>query len=487
MSDWYGRQFGDREHLALGLSFGRTPHPGDQPALDATWGGLSLWVRGRCLTRNVSDDSGVSDEVRWSLLSVLDWLAHVGVRLINEEPFPLGSASERVRDGCDWINETEVPMLTLSEAEEDSWFATRSEWRNHHALRRAAVDVALPNVVLRRLGDALEVSWDNETWGSSRPDISFVERRGTERVSARAASDALTEALRDVSSILLAKTDEPELKQLAARIASSIPNAEDWKWLVHQQTAAVIKGELGALHQRLIRNADPRGRGFFIPHTLETMALRQVRLGSAAEVEAFLRASTPTLDLKIGASLQQLIKPEAAPAVEGWRVGYDRALEIRDVLGWGDDPAPDLREWLSRENVGISMPRLSSSIDVISNRTQDGRALAVINPQGGSPLRRETGLASALGHIIMDDAGVWVEGTWEHWPTAARARAFGVMLLLPDGGVRKLLAGRDHIDASDVHRVMDHFKTGPHATTYHLKNRGFIANEERRVEILRQL
>lgn len=55
--------------------------------VDAGWGGLSLWVRGRCLTRNVSREGGVSEEVRWGLVSVLQWLIDAGARLVNEEPF----------------------------------------------------------------------------------------------------------------------------------------------------------------------------------------------------------------------------------------------------------------------------------------------------------------------------------------------------------------------------------------------------------------
>jgi hypothetical protein len=72
MSDWYMRQFGDREQFAVGFALGRDPHPTGQTASDGTWGGLSLWARGRCLTRNVADDSAVSDEVRWTLLSILE-------------------------------------------------------------------------------------------------------------------------------------------------------------------------------------------------------------------------------------------------------------------------------------------------------------------------------------------------------------------------------------------------------------------------------
>jgi Zn-dependent peptidase ImmA (M78 family) len=142
---------------------------------------------------------------------------------------------------------------------------------------------------------------------------------------------------------------------------------------------------------------------------------------------------------------------------------------------------------MKANNVNITMRALSSTVALIATRSEDNRGSMVINPQAQSPLRREIAQAAALGHILCDMTPVAVDGTWEHWPTAARARAFAAMLLLPDNGVRDVLAGRTSIDASDVRRVMDRFKTGPYATTYHLKNHGFIADEERRAEILREL
>src|SRR5262249_44005215 len=148
-----------------------------------------------------------SDEVRWSLIGVLGWLIDVGVRLINEEPFPDAASLDNVRDACDWFNATETPLLTLTEAEEDDWFLRRSDWRHHHALRRAVPDAALPNVMLRRLGDFVEVSWDNETWSTSRRGLSFVEQRGTELVSAARAASDLRAALMDVTHTLAERCD----------------------------------------------------------------------------------------------------------------------------------------------------------------------------------------------------------------------------------------------------------------------------------------
>ena len=80
-SDWYARQFGDRDEFAVAISLGRDPLAIGNPAIDAGWGGLAVWTRGRCLTRNVSGEGAAVDQVRWNLRGVFTWLAEVGPRL----------------------------------------------------------------------------------------------------------------------------------------------------------------------------------------------------------------------------------------------------------------------------------------------------------------------------------------------------------------------------------------------------------------------
>lgn len=486
-NDWYARQFGDRNHFAVALSLGRDPHPTGDLTVDAGWGGLSIWVRGRCLMRNVSSEGGVSDEVRWSLVSILHWFINAGVRLVNEEPFPDTTSLDNVRDGCDWFNATETPLLTMTEAEEDAWFERRSDWRQHHALRRAATDVALPNVVIRRLGDFIEVSWDNEAWGASRPDLSFIERRGTELVAAARVARDLRAAMVDVTQALAEQYKLPELVELASAASATSAGDDDWRWLVHHATARVINDELGPLRDRLNQHTRARRDGLYVPHAPETFVLRQARLVSASDLRALLEAAQIVPDEPMKEPIRSLIRPTPASTIRPWTEGYESARDVRDALGWGDKPTPDLHSWMKANNIHVALRGLSSTIDLIATRSDDYRGSTVINPQAKSQLRREIGHAAALGHILFDVIPVAVDGTWEHWPTAARARAFAAMLLLPDEGVRDVLAGRNSVDASDVKRVMQRFNTGPYATTYHLKNRGFIADEERRAEILREL
>jgi len=485
-NDWYNRQFGSRDDFAVTISLGRDPHPTGDAKIDAGWGGLSMWVRGRCLTRSKSSDGGVCDEVRWNLVEMLKWLIDVSVPLVNEEPFPIVPWLDQVRDACDWVNGTATPLLTLTEEEADEWFLQRSDWCERHKLTRAALDVALPQVIIRRLGDFLEVSWDNVTCSAPRPDISFVEQRGRELVKAAGVAADIGEALRVVTEALAEKYPFDDLKDLARAAREKRATEGDWKWLVHQPTATIIQREMASLRDRLTRHARKHSNGFFVPHTQETLLLRNARLISEEEITALLSAGGVKSKKPMSESIRKQVRPLPALTDSPWEEGYRRAAEVREAFGWGDGPTPPLQEWMEGNHISVQKQNLSSAIDLVTIRMADYRASAVVNPRVQSRVRREIGIATALGHLLCDSSGTAVDGTWEHRPTAARARAFAAMLLLPSQGIRAVLAGKSSVDAADVDRLMQTFHTGPHATTYHLKNLGLL-DEDRRSDILREL
>lgn len=478
MNDWYQRQFGDRGEFALSVALGVDPHPSGRVARDLAWGALEVWTAGRCLTRNVSD-SGVSDGVRWSLLPVLEWLLDVGVRLVNEDPFPLVSRGIDVPDGAAWFDATlNAPMLDGDS--EKRWFLRRSEWRHHHALRRAAEDVAPPNIVFQRFGSHAEISWDNETWATSRKDLNFVELRGRELVPADRFAAVVRGAVVEVLRALAERSGEGRLHDLHRRAEALRASEQDWKWLVHRPTAALIRREMPQLGRRLDSAAGAQAEGLYVPHTPETQVLRLVRLERAADVEAVLEAFKVLPDRPVEAALRALIRPRPAAVKRPWEEGNEYAEVVRDALGWGSGPLPDLAQWL--EDQGFAVPEqdlgIPSAVSVLAERTDDARAMIHVNPSGASRMKRETGLATALGHVLLDDAPVAIDGEWEHWPTSARARAFGVALTLPEDGVRDLLGGARAIGTGEVRALMQAFRSGAVATTYRLKNLGLISRDE---------
>lgn len=487
LDSWYARQFGERRHFAVFLSLGTDPYPSGDKLRDATWGGISIWARGRCVTASVSSEGAFSHEIHWSLLDILDWLLRSGIRLVNEEPYPFPACSSRVYDGCQWINETEDPPARLAQDQEKKWFMARSEWRRHHALRAAAVDVALPNVFLRRLGDDVEISWDNETWGAARSDLQFVERLGTVRVCASQAAEVISNAVGDCLSALADKSQSLEFDSLAKKAKAMNVSDNDWRWLVHDDTAELICREMGDLRDRLNKSTRNGRSGLYVPHTTETWLLRRARVKSSDEIQTLLRAiqvdSATVLDPKLASLARRMPAPTSRP----FRSGYDFALEVREALGWGEKPAPPLDEWMTKHGVALTRAKITRAVDLVTSQPDELHGSVTINLSPSTRIRSETAAASALGHLLMDHEPVSVDGAWEHWPTSARARAFGVMLLLPQDGVHRALADCDTIAAPQVKKVMDVFGTGPYATTHHLRNLGFIESDEEHDEILYEL
>lgn len=477
MSEWFQRQFGDRSEFAIIVSLGVDPHPRGEVARDHTWGSLEIWAQGRCLTESVLDGS-VSPGVRWNLLPVLEWLLEVGIRLVNEDPYPRFSKGRDVSDGTSWYDATLSPPMLSPEAER-RWFLRRSEWRHHHALRRAAEDLALPNVVFRRLGDHVEVSWDNDSWSPPRRNLRFVERRGRVLTAAGRFGGVVREALVEVLSALVKKTGDAHLTALFARADAFRATDADWRWLVHRPTAELIRTEMPQLRKRL-DEATARGLdGIYVPHTPETMVLRHVRLDRKQDVDAVLRAAALLPSQPLAAALQALIRPLPASNERPWEEGNEYAEVVREELGWGTDPLPDLASWMTAHGVAVPAGDLGlpAAMAILSERTDDARAMVHVNPRA-SRIRKETGLATALGHVLLDDGVVSVDGDWEHWPTSARARAFGVALMLPEDGVRELLRDSTSIGVDEVREVMHRYRSGPWATTYRLKNLGLITPDE---------
>ena len=248
----------------------------------------------------------------------------------------------------------------------------------------------------------------------------------------------------------------------------------------------MIQEHVSPLAMRLSEHTVANARGWYVPQTVETSALRQTRLSTGQEIDAFLAATSELPREPMGEALLALVKPSRAPSVRPWVEGYERAIDVREALGWGNEPAHELKKWLTDNHVSVNESVLASSIAIVSARSPALSARTTVNPNASSRLRREIGHAAALGHILFDESDVMVEGTWEHWPAAARARAFGVMFLLPIAGVRDVLLGKSSLTANDVQRVMQRFGAGPYATTYHLMNYGFM-DDERRTGILREL
>jgi Zn-dependent peptidase ImmA (M78 family) len=78
----------------------------------------------------------------------------------------------------------------------------------------------------------------------------------------------------------------------------------------------------------------------------------------------------------------------------------------------------------------------------------------------------------------MDPWRASLDGVGEPWHEAARARAFGVALLLPEEGIRAVLTTSRTVDEQAVRDIGLHFNVGPVPVVRRLQNLRYISADE---------
>lgn len=476
--------FGDTSSFAVSVALEDDPGPthGMPEALRRSWGRLAIYANGRSLTQNVTDGRS-SDAIHWYLGPFLAWLDAGAVRMLNEEPFPGVPVDGEVVDSMDWLETTlDGPPFTSTEEEEERWFDERSRWAERRVLRTGLSGAVAPFLAIRRLGDHVELSWDNEAHPPTRPHVRFIESRG----AALVAADEVASVLRSVVQVVSREVDGPGAQRLHGPLANGVgPGADAWRWLIHPATRRLFDDRRLAAQRDELEGSVP-ATGALVPHTLTTALLRSVPAATVEQLEPFLRVRRPS-----GRLAQALVSARSAPAPnvkEAWAMGYERARRLRQDLGWGSDPAPKLEVAMSELGIDVEERELVSGVQCAVVGFGESRASAIISD--GAGMGRSMRLGTALGHVLFDVQADHPFGAassnWSHWPTNARAKAFGAMLLMPDAAVREMARHHGAVDASLVSAVMQRFGTGLAAATWHLYHLRLVSDEAR-LELVRQV
>ena len=154
---------GDTDRFAVKIAFTVDPDDGlgVDPDVSVSWGGFQLWVKGENLCAH-HEGGEQEDSVRWYLLPLLEWFVSRWNFLMHEERLPIGSSAATAWEA---LRETRFPPPAIErEAEPASaWESAWHRWWQRHAIRAAREGGLFPDVVMRRAGNEIEVSW-----GSSR-------------------------------------------------------------------------------------------------------------------------------------------------------------------------------------------------------------------------------------------------------------------------------------------------------------------------------
>lgn len=467
---------GSTDSFAIRLAFMPDPDSGAgaDPADAASWGAVQFWVDGQNLCAHV-DQGEVLQSAHWYLLPLLEWFAGNWNPLLHEEKLPNRNIAETASEALELTRN--APPLA-GETETVSWEEERYEWRARHAIRTARSGGLLPNIVIRRLRDLIEISWNDEPLAGTPNGFRYSCTSGAALLPPEQVAKPLFDVLVAATNYLLKEAPADErLARLRATLESlQAPAEEDTRleWLAGLRETVPLTGRLHGvipeheMHTRwsqIVASLKSMGDTDGVNEALATESSPLVITGSC-HVALMFSSMSPTVterDVRtIGAALigQYSTEPVTSElarlsrsvpldlTVRPWEQGYDLAeaahaeLELDLSSGW-----VDIRYLINR--LGITL--LTRELD-----DQKIRACCIVGEhhrptiiQNASSIyesanARRFSLTHELCHLLFDQSSAQklaiASGPWAPRGLEQRANAFAAMFLMPPDLIERAIA-----------------------------------------------
>ena len=394
-------------------------------------------------------------------------------------------------------------VVDLEAAWEEQWHG----WWSRHALRAASDGGLFPDVVFRRLRDAVEISWGDVRSAGMPAGFDFLEcsQRAVHLPPAEVAaplhdvlvsacshlvrraaeSDRVRELQRTLGALRRASQHQKRLGWLAGlgtdenTIAQGFARTKKWLSNVHG-AKSLLQGRFDSLVVEGSCQASLMF-GCVAPDIRREDIIRLAEIMVQGR-QQHLSEGNPELR-----QFQQAVPVDESDALP-WAQGYQLA---EDFIERFFEPSPSS----TRASVDIRRILADLGVEVVEVRLTDEtiRAVAIAGPlhrpcvawnsaceRNADERGHRFALAHELCHLLFDaDAGrsfALASGPWAPVDVEQRADAFAAMLLMPTEAVHSAIAELTEPLGSRcaVSRIADQFNTGFHATLWHLANLGFI-------------
>ena len=488
---WSGRS----DELAAEIVLERDPDASGAPAIreDEGWGAFSLWVRGRNLTAHWERDGGFRDAVRWDLGSLLEWLAGRWDPLLHEQRLPLPVRAWTLAEA---YADADEPPSGLGAAEQEAWDEARYATWERHCLLAARDGGPMPDVAWHRQGDMMQVSWSGED--AAGTGVRYAEAAGFAVVPAEVAGRVLFEVLAGATEALCeAQPGSRRWQALRAEVGGIGAGAGE---VAKRRQAWLLGGEAGVARWAAAVARLPAKQRRGIDWGLARLRPAGAHVQLLPEPALLFGTLSPRLSdedvVRILAEWAEARRagPAGARVLElGATAGFDPrpaaqayalAVELREALGLAGEPIADLDGLLEGLGVAVKSVELSDrATPAVALASPQTRPTVLVNsrsPKAAREATRRMLLAHELAHLLHDrdrsSRVALVDGDWAPLWVEQRARAFAVMLLLPDEGVRRWVAegGADPATPDGLRGLADHFGVSWTAAARHLANLGWI-------------
>jgi Zn-dependent peptidase ImmA (M78 family) len=513
---------GSTDVFAIRLGFLSDPDGGSGATAEetASWGALQIWVEGQNLCAHV-DQGEILQNAHWYMLPLLEWVASAWNSLLHEERLPNRNAAD---DAVCALARTRVAPELAGETDTVSWEEQWYDWWRRHALRSARSGGLLPNVVVRRLRDYVEVSWAEEPLAGAPDGFQFSATSGRALLrpedvvgplydiatSAAAylsglvpTSDRLTVLIRALEGLTL-----PAQREVRVRLLAGFQDvgSQNWEFRGREPRQAtsgwvdIVTALTAAGSEEAVAAAlETDGTDLVVTGSCSASLL----FGALAPVvsERDVRTLAEVLLARYAAEQAESATLEALTAQEPlrtsympWEQGYELAELLHEDLALSGD-------WVDIEGLvstlGITTMRRHLDDPAVRACSFVGprhRPTIVLNDGSrfATPQATRFTLAHELCHILFDRASgrrlAIASGPWAPRGIEQRANAFAAMFLMPPNLVAEAVADLPEplTDPHGVRLVARRLRVSARAAAEHLYNLTLM-DETTRDEILRVL
>lgn len=149
------------------------PNPYDERGvIGQSWGRLDLWVSGKNLCQyKVGDTVNV---YIWNLFYVIEWFCENLHHILGYDPFPLPVKGENTLELIQKADTFDID----EEDENYLWHHAKRTWIFRHTWFPNRGGSRLPSVYFRRVGENIEIAWNNNFYEKKYRICSFQRSRG---------------------------------------------------------------------------------------------------------------------------------------------------------------------------------------------------------------------------------------------------------------------------------------------------------------------
>jgi len=488
---------GSPETVSIGFELVPDPDEGAGATSveSASWGRLTLTVAGHPLTAftDALAPSEPSLSVAWYLLPFAEWLASQWDPLFHEQVLPW--MARPASPAGDWFETSTRLLLLRDNSDSLDQLAKAQGWWRRHSFDAGADGGVLPRVTIRRVGDDVEFSWNNQDRTELPEGFRFLESRGTARVPADEAARTLFGFLEGIAAALASRLpDDPRTIALSRRVArltgdASMPARSAWLLGFGEDPAFLDRIRSAATLPRAARDkwdglAAMQGSVDRLIATCSPAALLFASVApdvSATDAGTLLTALWKAERKRpVSEAIDGLVADAPLPDDRPYVDGYARALALRDRLDLGHEPV-DMTSLLGRLGVAVADTELEDrSIRGVSFASPEHRPTILVNRKsrfGRQPWSRNAILAHELCHLIHDRERATrvaiASGAWAPRAVEKRANAFAAMFLIPETA----LSVRGTATFTDVRKTAERFGASYRAVAYHFLHLGLIDND----------